>query len=103
MEKNIIITMENSDDKSFELAQLARNLILWMRLLMEWLSMPVRILSGYYSSVLGREVSIKQTWALIEVQTAFFAGIFPADISVFVRLLMAAWFLYALGRCKKMF
>ncbi len=93
MEKNIIFATRDIDGKRFELAELWKGIT-------EWASAPVRILARYYSSVLEREVSMNQTWHLIEVQLAFFAGIFPADISVVVRLLALAWFVSALVRCK---
>ena len=39
---------------------------------------PVEWLRQYYSSVLERNINMRQTWNLIEVQAAFFAGIMPA-------------------------
>ena len=41
----------------------------------EKMSAPVRWLRGYYSNITGRELSTRQTWSLIEAQTAFFLGI----------------------------
>lgn len=93
MEKNIIFATRDIDGKRSELADLWKGLT-------EWVSTPVRLLARYYSSVLEREVTMNQTWHLIEVQTAFFAGIFPADISVVVRLLAFVWFVSAIVRCK---
>lgn len=93
MEKNIVFATRDIDGKRFELVELWKGL-------MEWTSTPVRLLSRYYSAVLERDVTMNQTWHLIEVQLAFFVGIFPADISVVVRLLAFAWFVSAIGRCK---
>ncbi len=93
MEKNIIFATRDIDGKRFELAELWKGLA-------EWATTPVRLLSRYYSSVLERDVTMNQTWHLLEVQLAFFVGIFPADISVVVRLLALAWFVSAIGRCK---
>lgn len=94
MEKNITITANDINNREFGLSELWRSLS-------EWASTPARLLARYYSSVLEREVTMRQTWRLIEVQIAFFAGIFPADISVALRLLSAAWFISALLRCKR--
>ena len=67
------------------------------------LNRPVEWLRQYYGSVMGREVNMRQTWTLIEVQTAFFAGIMPADYSLLLRAVFCGWFLLALKRCKRMF
>ena len=66
-----------------------------------WASVPVKLLARYYSSELGRKVSERQTLRLIEVQAAFFAGVFPADCNVALRLAAAAWFVSALLRCHR--
>ena len=59
---------------------------------------PVEWLRQYYSSVLERDINMRQTWSLIEVQVAFFAGIMPANYRAF-----CAWFLMALKRCRSLF
>jgi len=63
---------------------------------------PVEWLRQYYSSVLERDINMRQTWSLIEVQTAFFAGIMPANYSLWLRAACCAWFLWALKRCRRM-
>lgn len=63
---------------------------------------PVEWLRQYYSSVLERNINMRQTWSLIEVQTAFFAGIMPANYSLWLRAACCAWFLWALKRCRRM-
>ena len=63
---------------------------------------PVEWLRQYYSSVLERDINMRQTWSLIEVQTAFFAGIMPANYSLWLRAACCAWFLFALKRCRRM-
>jgi len=63
---------------------------------------PVEWLRQYYSSVLERDINMRQTWNLIEVQTAFFAGIMPANYSLWLRAACCAWFLFALKRCRRM-
>ena len=63
---------------------------------------PVEWLRQYYSSVLERDINMRQTWNLIEVQTAFFAGTMPANYSLWLRAACCAWFLWALKRCRRM-
>ena len=63
---------------------------------------PVEWLRQYYSSVLERDINMRQTWSLIEVQTAFFAGIMPANYSLWLRAACCAWFLFALKRCRRL-
>lgn len=94
MEKNIILTTSDIENRRFELGELLNGA-------REWASVPVRLLAQYYSSVLERKVSTSQTWRLIEVQTAFFAGIFPVDLPVVARLLALGWFVSAMVRCRK--
>lgn len=94
MERNIMITANAAKGNQFELSELLQGI-------KSWASAPVRLLARYYSSVLEKEVSTRQTWHLIEVQAAFFAGIFPADISIALRLLAAVWFVSSLVRCRK--
>lgn len=94
MERNMTLTADAANGKQFELTELFASV-------KTWLSTPVKLLSRYYSYVLERQVTTRQTWLVIEAQAAFFAGIFPADIHISVRLLMAAWFLSALSRCRK--
>lgn len=65
------------------------------------LAAPVAWLGKYYSKVLEKEVSTRQTWLLLEAQAAFFAGIFPMDYNLIVRLLMLLWFVNAAKRCRK--
>lgn len=63
---------------------------------------PVEWLRQYYSSVLERNINMRQTWSLIEVQTAFFAGIMPANYSLWLRAACCVWFLIALKRCHRL-
>ena len=63
---------------------------------------PVEWLRQYYSSVLERNINMRQTWSLIEVQTAFFAGIMPANYSLWLRTACCVWFLIALKRCRRL-
>ena len=63
---------------------------------------PAEWLRQYYSSVLERKINMRQTWSLIEVQTAFFAGIMPANYSLWLRAAGCVWFLMALKRCRRL-
>lgn len=94
MERNMTLTADVTNGKQSELTE-------FLASVKTWISTPVKLLSQYYSSVLEREVTNRQTWLIIEAQAAFFAGIFPADIHITARLLMAAWFLSSLSRCRK--
>lgn len=94
MEKKMILTTGVNENENIDFTELISKIGAWA-------SEPVRLLGEYYSSVLERKLSIGQTWRLIEVQLAFFACIFPADLSVAVRLLAVAWLGSAVTRCRK--
>lgn len=66
------------------------------------LNMPLRWLSKYYSSVLEREVNMRQTKALTEAQLAFFALVMPADYSLLLRIAACIWFVLVLRRCRNL-
>lgn len=94
MEKNIMLQAENARECKFELAELFKGIG-------EWLSAPARLLCEFYSAVLERRMTMRQTYRLIEAQVAFFCGIMPVDISVVSRLLLFAWFVSAVMRYRK--
>ena len=94
MEKKMILTTGVNEKENIDFTERISKIGAWA-------SEPVRLLGGYYSSVLERKLSVGQTWRLIEVQLAFFACIFPADLSVAVRLLAVAWLGSAATRCRK--
>ncbi len=94
MERNISVMAEATGKNVLPVMELANGL-------KAWAAVPVRLLARYYSSELGRKVSVAQTRRLVEVQAAFFAVIFPADIAVALRLAAAAWLVSALSRCRK--
>lgn len=64
---------------------------------------PVVWLRQYYSHVLEREVSMRQTWLLINVQAAFAMTFFPADCTVAYRLVCGMWLAGALWMVKRAF
>ena len=47
---------------------------------------PVEWLRTYYSNVLERQLTVRQTWLLINAQLAFAAAFFPVDAPWFVRI-----------------
>ena len=65
------------------------------------LKQPIEWLRKYYSIILEKEISMKQTTLLLETQFAFAAAIFPADIPLLLRVASLGWFCLFLKRCKK--
>lgn len=92
MEKNMTLTYGINCNKSISDI---------MKKVINKVNTPVQLLSRYYSNILEKEVTSRQTWLLIEAQTAFFAGIMPADYPIVARLLFGAWFIIALHKCRK--
>lgn len=62
---------------------------------------PLRWLGGYYSMVLERPVSLRQTRLLNTVQLTFFATVLPADYPLLLRCAACVWFIASLLRCRK--
>ena len=63
---------------------------------------PIEILRDYYSLVLERNLNMRQTWVLIEAQTAFFLGILPVGYAFILRAVALVWFIIALKKCRKL-
>ena len=63
--------------------------------------MPLQSLSRYYSSVLERQISIRQTLSLLHVQAAFVFAVFPVDGPLLLRSICAAWLWYAIRQCRR--
>lgn len=91
MEKNAVYT---TGKKGMELTDFINKIA-------DWASEPVRLLGAYYSGILERELTTRQTWRLIEVQIAFLMSILPADMSIAARLVLIGWLASAAARCKK--
>ena len=64
---------------------------------------PIEWLRKYYSTIMEREINIRQTWVLIHAQVAFLFAAIPANFPLLLRALCVFWFLYALLHCKKEF
>ena len=57
-------------------------------------------LAAYYSSVLGQQVTLRQTFLLLNAQAAFLFTVFPLDCSFVLRLLCVVWLVSALLKCR---
>jgi hypothetical protein len=62
---------------------------------------PIEWLRKYYSVILEKEISMKQTALLLETQFAFAMAIMPADMHLLLRAASLGWFCLCLKRCKK--
>lgn len=62
---------------------------------------PIEWLRKYYSVILEKEISMKQTALLLETQLAFVMAILPADMHLLLRAACLGWFSLCLKRCKK--
>jgi len=61
---------------------------------------PVAALTSYYSSILNKKMSTKQTLCLLNAQFAFIMNAF-AGCSLVVRAFLFAWLIGALMKCKE--
>ena len=61
---------------------------------------PLRALTGYYSKVLDKKLSTKQTLCLLNAQCAFLSTVF-VDCSLVARTFLFAWLVGALLKCKE--
>lgn len=94
MEKNAFYTTGTTGEKELEITDFIARIC-------DWASEPIRLLGAYYSGILERKLSRRQTWRLIEAQMAFLMSILPADMSVAARLVLVAWLASAVARCRK--
>ena len=62
---------------------------------------PIEWLCSYYSDVLDRKLTMRQTWLLINAQLAFGAAFFPVEAPWVVRIGCLVWVVSALQRCKR--
>lgn len=62
---------------------------------------PIEWLCSYYSDVLDRKLTMRQTWLLINAQLAFGAAFFPVESPWVVRIGCLAWVVSALLKCKR--
>ena len=62
---------------------------------------PIEWLCCYYSDVLERKLTMRQTWLLINAQLAFGAAFFPVEAPWVVRIGCLVWVVSALLKCKR--
>ena len=62
---------------------------------------PIEWLCCYYSDVLDRKLTMRQTWLLINAQLAFGAAFFPVEAPWVVRIGCLVWVISALLKCKR--
>ena len=62
---------------------------------------PIEWLCYYYSNVLERKLTMRQTWLLINAQLAFGAAFFPVEAPWVVRIGCLVWVVSALLKCKR--
>ena len=62
---------------------------------------PIEWLCSYYSNVLDRKLTMRQTWLLINAQLAFGAAFFPVEAPWVVRIGSLVWVVSALLKCKR--
>lgn len=62
---------------------------------------PIEWLCSYYSDVLDRKLTMRQTWLLINAQLAFGAASFPVEAPWVVRIGCLVWVVSALLKCKR--
>ena len=62
---------------------------------------PIEWLCSYYSDVLDRKLTMRQTWLLINAQLAFGAAFFPVEAPWVVRIGCLVWVVSVLLKCKR--
>ena len=62
---------------------------------------PIEWLCSYYSNVLDRKLTMRQTWLLINAQLAFGAAFFPVEAPWVIRIGCLVWVVSALLKCKR--
>lgn len=97
MEKNI--TLQQNDIRVFNTKAVQPKQIL--SVIKKAATNPIEWLRQYYSSVLEREVSMRQTLRYVHAQLAFFMGVFPTYDSLLVHAAVGVWALWALLRCRE--
>lgn len=90
-------------DGSKNLISCIKNLISSIKSLLKSCKQPIEWLQSYYSIIMEKEVSMKQTLLLIATQFTFVLGILPADINLALRAAFLGSFAFCLHLCKKSF
>ena len=95
--KNVTETFEPGEDIKL-IVEGIRRIWAWPSKLMR---MPMEWMRKYFSSVLEREVTVKQTRLILETQAALVMAVFPADINILLRAVFLGWFAWCLLKCKE--
>lgn len=72
-----------------------------MQQVMETAKKPAKRLCRYYSSVLERQLNLRQTWLLVNAQLAFTFAVLPVESPMLLRAACCGWFLHAVLKCKE--
>lgn len=64
-------------------------------------TMALGAVANYYSSLIDKRLSLRQTAHILNAQTAFTMTIFPVDCPLAVRFACVGWLLLALRGCKR--
>jgi hypothetical protein len=92
MEKNMLLVSEQLPEE--RLRHLMQTVSSKAKMPMEWLR-------RYYSAVLEREISLHQTFLLLQAQAAFVMAVFPVAGPLLLRAAFCGWFAYAVWQCRK--
>ena len=92
MENNITLQHSNFNTSAPRHMSMAD----WLKDIKNAATTPVEWMRRYYSQVLRRNVSTRQTLQYLHVQAAFAMAVFPAYESIALHVLAAAWFAAAL-------
>lgn len=65
--------------------------------------LPLQWLRRYYSIVLEKPVSMRQTRLMTVAQLAFFATVMPVEMHLFLRMAACVWFIAVLLKCRAAF
>lgn len=72
-----------------------------LRNLARGMGKPVEWLRKYYSHVLEKPISRKQTWLMIEAQVAFVLSVLPMDSPLWLRAVCMGWLAWSVRKCKR--
>lgn len=103
MEKNIILSQENRQKSMCPMPIEAHNIRLSIKKAWQLLLLPLSWLRHYYGSIIGKEISFKETAWLLHAQLSFVITFFAIELSWLTRIACFIWLLYALFRCKQIF
>ena len=89
MEKNVILMDNRLDGRNTVLSDIVKKM-----------RRPAIWLCTYYSQVLERKLTMRQTWLLVNAQLAFGAAFFPVDMPTAMRIVCMGWVVSALLKCR---